>query len=284
MFCKYCGRKIDRKTMTCTSCGRPVGPLEGGVGFWDLAGERPKEAPQEKVIEIPRRIIEENTTPNGREASEPEKRKILSPVLLGAGLCVLCLIISFVLIGRVNRLQNEIDELRGMTLELSARVNDQTYSADIDLPTQTEGGRTDVNTPIETKIPNESTSFPEDTADIPGETEYHPEFRMLKEPESDMLKANQAINPSNPVLLFTLKAEGGNYFVHWYKTDDLEKDWEPLDEEIYYVKTYFRDGIMESEVKLLKMDPGVFCEYRYEIQDEAGNILYEGTVTLDERV
>lgn len=285
MFCKYCGRKIDRKSMTCTSCGRPVGPLEGGVGFWDLAGERPKEAPQEKVIEIPQRIMEENTTPNGRETSEPEKKKILSPVLLlGAGLCVLCLIISFALIGRVNRLQNEIDELRDMALELSARMNDQTHSTDVDLPKQTEGKQTDVNMPIETKIPNESASFPEDTTCIPEETEYHSEFRMIKEPESDMLKASQAINPLNPVLLFTLKAEGGNYSVHWYKEDDLKKDWKSLDKDIYYVETSFKDGVLASEVKLLKMDPGVFGEYRYVIRDEAGYILHDGTVTLDERV
>lgn len=44
MFCKYCGKQIDPGTMRCRSCGRPVGPLEGGNGFWDLTGETPEPA------------------------------------------------------------------------------------------------------------------------------------------------------------------------------------------------------------------------------------------------
>lgn len=41
MFCKFCGKQIDTGTMRCRACGRPVGPLEGGNGFWDLTGEQP---------------------------------------------------------------------------------------------------------------------------------------------------------------------------------------------------------------------------------------------------
>jgi len=46
MFCKYCGKPIDEGTMRCRICGRPVGPLEGGNGFWDLTEEK-KEAEAE---------------------------------------------------------------------------------------------------------------------------------------------------------------------------------------------------------------------------------------------
>ena len=51
MFCKYCGKPIDEGTMRCRICGRPVGPLEGGNGFWDLL-EGKKEEP-EKTEEVP---------------------------------------------------------------------------------------------------------------------------------------------------------------------------------------------------------------------------------------
>ncbi len=47
MFCKYCGKPIDEGTMRCRICGRPVGPLEGGNGFWDLKTEKKTEAPAE---------------------------------------------------------------------------------------------------------------------------------------------------------------------------------------------------------------------------------------------
>ena len=43
MFCKYCGKPIDEGTMRCRICGRPVGPLEGGNGFWDLLEEKKEE-------------------------------------------------------------------------------------------------------------------------------------------------------------------------------------------------------------------------------------------------
>lgn len=49
MYCKFCGGQIDRKTMRCMDCGSPVGPLEGGVGFWDLAGGKPKEERQDPL-------------------------------------------------------------------------------------------------------------------------------------------------------------------------------------------------------------------------------------------
>ena len=43
MFCKYCGKPIDEGTMRCRICGRPVGPLEGGNGFWDLLDGKKEE-------------------------------------------------------------------------------------------------------------------------------------------------------------------------------------------------------------------------------------------------
>ena len=37
MFCKYCGSKIDPEATNCPSCGKTI-RLEGGNGFWDMAG------------------------------------------------------------------------------------------------------------------------------------------------------------------------------------------------------------------------------------------------------
>ena len=50
MFCKYCGGTIDRETMKCTSCGKPVGSLAGGSGFKEmveksLSGTKEDSAP-----------------------------------------------------------------------------------------------------------------------------------------------------------------------------------------------------------------------------------------------
>ena len=79
MFCKYCGKPIDEGTMRCRICGRPVGPLEGGNGFWDLL-EGKKEEP-EKTEEVPvrtdpalARILAIEQAAAGQEQSQAEEQ------------------------------------------------------------------------------------------------------------------------------------------------------------------------------------------------------------------
>ena len=61
MFCKYCGKAIDEGTMRCRICGRPVGPLEGGNGFWDLKEER--KAPVPAAAPAPAPAAEKQSAP-----------------------------------------------------------------------------------------------------------------------------------------------------------------------------------------------------------------------------
>lgn len=73
MFCKYCGKAIDEGTMRCRICGRPVGPLEGGNGFWDLKGERRSEAPAPQEAEnTPASEPAPDPAPVPTPASSPE--------------------------------------------------------------------------------------------------------------------------------------------------------------------------------------------------------------------
>lgn len=55
MYCKFCGKPINRATMRCTGCDQPVSALSGGVGFWDLAEGKQAPAapaaPPDKTIE-----------------------------------------------------------------------------------------------------------------------------------------------------------------------------------------------------------------------------------------
>lgn len=43
MFCKGCGKAIEATASVCPYCKRPVEKLEGGIGFFDLAGRASKE-------------------------------------------------------------------------------------------------------------------------------------------------------------------------------------------------------------------------------------------------
>ncbi len=96
MFCKYCGKPIDESTMRCRVCGRPVGPLEGGNGFWDLAEKQPEPAqPQAAVDET---VIQElrdqiKTLQERQEKREarpaPAKRSVLGLIALVLALLAL---------------------------------------------------------------------------------------------------------------------------------------------------------------------------------------------------
>lgn len=82
MFCKYCGSKIDPEVSTCPTCGKTI-RLEGGNGFWDMAGEpRPTKAfVTPAPIEKERVVVQEVT----------KWSKI--PIVIGATLCVIGLVV-----------------------------------------------------------------------------------------------------------------------------------------------------------------------------------------------
>ena len=80
MFCKYCGKPIDEGTMRCRICGRPVGPLEGGNGFWDLTGDEPAQpaAPQaadKEELQQLREQVEALRTQVGEVKKQPAREK-----------------------------------------------------------------------------------------------------------------------------------------------------------------------------------------------------------------
>lgn len=82
--------------MRCRVCGRPVGPLEGGNGFWDLAEKQPEPAqPQAAVDET---VIQElrdqiKTLQERQEKREarpaPAKRSVLGLIALVLALLAL---------------------------------------------------------------------------------------------------------------------------------------------------------------------------------------------------
>ena len=82
MFCKYCGNKIDPETAACPNCGNPI-RLEGGNGFWDMAGEprptKPMSSPP--AVERERVVVKEVT----------KWSKI--PLVIGAALCIVALVL-----------------------------------------------------------------------------------------------------------------------------------------------------------------------------------------------
>lgn len=138
MFCKYCGKPIDEGTMRCRICGRPVGPLEGGNGFWDLTGEKKEEAEESApapvqtdpaVTEELKSLREEVDKLRKEKKMHPAGKRAL-PAVMAALFALLALALgAFVLLqlrtadARLQELERGLDETRALI-----RANEEAIS------------------------------------------------------------------------------------------------------------------------------------------------------------
>lgn len=115
MFCKYCGKAIDEGTMRCRICGRPVGPLEGGNGFWDLAEnkspapETPAETAAAENEEL--RVLREQVELLRREQKQKTQPKKSALPALAALLGLLALALCVFLLLQVRNLSGQMQSL-----------------------------------------------------------------------------------------------------------------------------------------------------------------------------
>lgn len=122
MYCKFCGERIDRETMQCVSCGKPAGSLEGGVGFWDLAGEKPPRKPSpepgancEKAEKRIRLIA----------LQQNKLRKKITALSVFITIAFVCaVILGAFLTGMVHRLNEDYIDLQGSVQAMSDHGND----------------------------------------------------------------------------------------------------------------------------------------------------------------
>ena len=138
MFCKYCGKPIDEGTMRCRICGRPVGPLEGGNGFWDLTGEKKEAAPEnvttpvqtDPAITEELKSLREEVGKLRKEKKMHPAGKSAAPAVMAALFALLALALgAFVLFqlrtvdGRMQVLERGLEETRALI-----RANEEAIS------------------------------------------------------------------------------------------------------------------------------------------------------------
>lgn len=118
MYCKFCGKQIDQGTMRCRACGRPVGPLEGGNGFWDLTGEQTAPgAGEDGAVPELRRQVEALRT---ELASRPAQKKSA----LGALGVLLALLALAACVYGLQQLQGLSDRLDASAAQI-ARMDER---------------------------------------------------------------------------------------------------------------------------------------------------------------
>ena len=113
MFCKYCGKPIDETTMRCRICGRPVGTLEGGNGFWDLTGEKPAQpaAVDETALQELREQVESLRAEVQELRVRPAAKKHGAGVL-AALLALLALAVGVFALFQLRGLAGSLEELK----------------------------------------------------------------------------------------------------------------------------------------------------------------------------
>lgn len=121
MYCKYCGKRIDTGTMRCRACGRPVGPLEGGSGFWELMDKAPEAAASPETEQQLRELQEQVDTLRKEIAKRPSPLRGAGAVLAGL-LALLAIGLGGYLYLRVEGLNRQVQE---QLLELSQTSRQQ---------------------------------------------------------------------------------------------------------------------------------------------------------------
>lgn len=94
MYCKYCGKPIEKIGTTCKFCGNAALPLEGGIGFWDIC-----DAPNQPT-DLPPVLPQ----PNHHDKHSPLALYIMNVILIAT-----VLISAVIIIGNQIRYQKNLD-------------------------------------------------------------------------------------------------------------------------------------------------------------------------------
>ena len=280
MFCKFCGETIDRRTMKCASCGKSVGPLAGGVGFWDLAGQPAPASPAAPVVNPGEMEQLQGRKPiNHQNGKQPAAKKLPILSIVAIVLALVLLVMIIMMRGDIRTLNRnyealnrnyEVMEQKYVELEQRNAELEQKYeevSSErswfeqlLDDAVRNNDGETD---------PQNETEVPEDSADptAPG-NEGYPDW-IIKQPKEEKLKMGQIASGAS-VVLFTLDVSRENLTFCWEKYDMEAKDWIEVDEEHFEVEEKEIPGGIRVSLKLKVCSEEACGTYHCRIVDENG--------------
>lgn len=279
MFCKFCGNQVDRRTMTCTACGKAVGSLEGGIGFWDLAGGA--AGVSASADPIPKPDVKKEIPAMDRQNSKPRHRKGV-PAWITAAAVIICLIACVVNIFCVlyvmkanAQIQNIIVQQQGnpdMQIEQGNSDAQAEQTASTEVP---EEAATHPKTP-----PTEETSAP---TEVPSTAPVN--IEIVKQPSDEKITTKAGIDPAKPKILFILRALGNSLSFQWQKYNVETKVWENVDPENYQVISSLTErGYYESILYLKVLNAEAYSSYRCVITDENGDQIASDLVILQQYV
>lgn len=247
MYCKFCGSPVERKTMRCTSCGKPVGSLTGGNSFKELLLHESTGETVQKVTQRESKIAE---TYDCRE--NLAAKKLGAGVLLPLICSLLCLVSMIVLISVSGSSRRTYDMVR--TLDNQLIETNKTIQRIEDIV----NGLQEQN---------------EERAQEPQVTTV-PQMMLgiTKQPTSE-----DEVPAKETRVAFTCQVRGEKLKFSWKKYSEEKQEWIAIteDDKRFEVETE-QIGSSEYKSKLKVIDAGETHEgrYRCDVTDSRGNIIY----------
>lgn len=295
MYCKFCGKQIDRKTMRCVNCGEPVGSFEGGVGFWDLAGERMARENYREPSANDRKIEKDIEQIMSRQDRQDKKISILFFIVIGT--LAISLAFNIVLIGITRNLGKDYENLVRNYQDQFEQENtecvlndvwdtlpeDETFDGNEQNPTNENTGDTlpgnkldgenqqDTHTEsLDSTLPETETSGGSEDNSADGQTEP---ILITKQP-TDETVTKEAVGKD----IFRLEAEGEELQFRWQKYDGPPDTWIDIDENLLVEVPL--DNFKGTTLQLKLWSELIYGKYRCVITDVFGNSRYSNEVEI----
>lgn len=248
--------------MKCSACGKSVGPLAGGVGFWDLAAQSAPAAPVGAAAEI-RGPQAQAGEPRGNhpqpKGPAPKKVSILS--IVGVVLLLGLLAMNIKMWADIRKLKQDYEDLRNKPNVLEQMLGNITNNA------------------LEEPDPQETTQAPTQTTEVSvPPVEVAPDW--ICEQPKDRILSKEEIEADKPIPLFELKVDGKDLEFTWEKYDEKDEKWVEVDDRRYEDEDKNTIGGELVILLLEKWSEDVYGEYRCVISDEAGNQVISDSVWL----
>lgn len=269
MFCKHCGDHI--KNGYCIRCGKPVGPgpMEGGIGFWDLAGKGGETPPhvidtgrlEDLILTGTERLDKGMGHIYRRQAQLHKQQTVLLTAI--AVLLVVGLALDALLLYAVCDIRYAIPE---------------TTTEETALPTETEVATEDdaveePTVPIETEMPSVAT-YPEESQPLNIEIE--------KQPTSEHV--NEQSDPETSIFIVKVRNDGQKLEFKWEKCAD--GNWTDISTLGLTEYLSVESEAYSTTLRLKMYSENILGEYRCRITevDNEGNFEYTDSVFIENSI
>ena len=247
MYCKYCGNPVDRKTMKCTVCGKPVGSLSGGNSFKELLkGKTNSTATQ--VVQMGNSDTQiASIAADVRDLKKKVYEKSINYAAFISAICaLLCVVLLISLFSLSAKNRSSIGEVFG-SVKVLAETTDQKFDE------------------ITTALSRES-----ERIEVSANSNAI-NLSITKNPESV-----DNVTPGRTNIAFICRASGDGLHFTWLKYSAEKNAWLTIDQGNSNFEIISTSS--ESSLKVINANSEHEGTYICLVEDREGHVLYSSPV------